>query len=246
MVTTLRRRASLVVTTAALGLSLVACGGDDDPVDAGAEPQTATGTASEDMTSSEASGGSAEDDEATAPELIGEACSQLPAEGDGSAESMAEQPVAAAAATNPLLTDLVDAIDEADLAETLDDLDEATVFGPTNDAFDAVPQEQLDALYDDTDRLTAVLTTHVVPEALTLEDLRSGGPFTTVEGGELTVEFPEGADLPVVRTPVASASVVCGNVQTGNAVVHVIDTVLTPQEAQSDAATSSEGEGEED
>ena len=102
---------------------------------------------------------------------VGEACSQVPADGEGSSEGMADDPVAIAASNNPLLSTLVTAVGEAGLVDTLNGLEGATVFAPINPAFDAFTQEELDALLADTEQLTAVLTTHVVGENLTLDDL---------------------------------------------------------------------------
>ena len=229
MMTALRRRAGLAAATAVAGLALAACGSADDTTDDPAADDTATeqDTATdEDMADDD--GETAADDAALTP--VGDACAELPAEGEGSAAAMAELPVAEAAASNPLLTELAQAVEAAGLVGDLNGLEGATVFAPTNSAFDALPDEQLSLLDSDTDLLTSVLTVHVVPQTITSADLDDGATVETLEGSQITVEFPEGESLPVVSTGPTSASVICADVQTGNAVVHVIDTVLTPPE----------------
>lgn len=151
---------------------------------------------------------------------FGPACDQLPAEGDGSAATMAEQPVATAAAGNPLLTTLVAAIQEADLVDTLNSAESLTVFAPTDEAFAKIPEKDLNALLADKEALTAVLTHHVVGKAVGPDEV--GGEHETLNGDMVTVAG-SGEEWTV-----DDAAVVCGNVSTANAKVYVIDTVLMP------------------
>ena len=209
MMTTIRKRAALFGSVAALSLALAACSSDADTADDMTED-----TASEDMES------------ALTLTPVGDACSAVPADGEGSSEGMADDPVATAASNNPLLSTLVTAVGEAGLGDTLNGLEGATVFAPINDAFDAFSEEELNAVLADTELLTSILTAHVVPENLTLEDLEAAGEVTTVEGTVLSLDF-SGGDLPTVSAD-NQAAVVCGNVQTANATVHLIDTVLMP------------------
>jgi len=69
--------------------------------------------------------------------------------------------------------------------------------------------------------LTGILTYHVVSGRLAPEDL--AGEHTTLQGEALTVTG-SGEDFTVND----EAAVVCGNVQTANATVYIIDTVLMP------------------
>ncbi len=73
----------------------------------------------------------------------------------------------------------------------------------------------------DKDLLTKILTYHVVAgESLKSSDLASAGEATTVEGASLMF----GSD----GTTVNGAHVVCSDVTTSNATVHIIDAVLMP------------------
>ncbi|WP_344317836.1 fasciclin domain-containing protein, partial [Actinoplanes couchii] len=118
---------------------------------------------------------------------------------------------------------LVTAVKKAGLVDSLNSADGVTVFAPTNDAFGKIPKADLDKVLADKKTLTSILTYHVVPGKLTPADL--AGTHKTLQGDEVTVtgsgeDFQVGAD---------KASVVCGNVQTANANVYIIDSVLMPK-----------------
>ncbi|SFC42441.1 fasciclin domain-containing protein [Streptomyces aidingensis] len=214
--TTRIRHAALALAAAALlPLSLAACssGGEERAEETASEPETAAGD--------EAAGGRAAG-AAAAP--FGPACSAVPEDGAGSFDGMAQDPVATAASHNPVLSTLVTAVTEAGLADTLNAAEGLTVFAPVDEAFAAVPEEDLNAVLADRELLTGVLTYHVVGERLGPEELAEGsGTLETLQGGTLTVSG-SGEDLTVNE----EAAVVCGNVQTANATVYLIDTVLMP------------------
>ncbi len=228
MMNTIRKRAALFGSAAVLSLALAACSSAADTTDDAASDTETTEEAAEDMAEDEMAEDEMEEDMESALTLepVGEACAAVPADGEGSSEGMADDPVATAASNNPLLSTLVTAVGEAGLGDTLNGLEGATVFAPVNDAFGAFTEEELNELLADTEALTNVLTLHVVPENLTLEDLEAAGTVTTVQGAELSLDF-SGGELPTVSAS-NDAGVVCGNVQTANATVHLIDAVLLP------------------
>jgi uncharacterized surface protein with fasciclin (FAS1) repeats len=159
---------------------------------------------------------------ATMDEPFGAACATLPASGAGSVEGMALDPVATAASNNEALSTLVTAVGAAGLGETLNTTDDLTVFAPTNDAFAALDKATLDAaLADPEGLLTTVLTYHVVPGRLSPDQL--AGTHETLQGGTIEV-----AGIGEAFTVNGTAKVVCGNVQTKNATVYIIDGVLLP------------------
>lgn len=199
--------------TASMGLA--ACGSESDTENA-AEPTTSE-TPSEEPTEEPME--SEEPMAADAP--FGPGCAGVPTSGEGSVEGMADDPVATAASNNPLLKTLVAAVGEAGLVDTLNSAEALTVFAPTDDAFAAIPKKDLNALLADKKALTTVLTHHVVGERLSPEDV--AGEHETLAGDMLTVEG-EGENFTI-----GEASVVCGNVQTANATVYVVDQVLMPQ-----------------
>lgn len=209
-----------------LVLVLAACGGQeagapedqpagDAPTDAMTEDMATEGMTeqpTEDMTGGEAM--------ATGP-----ACDQLPAEGEeGSLSAMADEPAATAASSNPLLTTLVSAVQEAGLVDTLNSEGPFTIFAPTNDAFAEIPQSDLDALLQDQDALTDVLTYHVhAGEGLTSDELAGTDRLDMVNQGEATLNAS--GDTIEVN---GQADVVCADIMVDNGVVHLIDGVLMP------------------
>ncbi|GAA2264306.1 fasciclin domain-containing protein [Streptomyces amakusaensis] len=214
-----RRTAAAVAAAAVLPFTLAACsdsGKDTAASDSAAESSSDDAGARE----SEA----AEQDAAVAADKpFGTACQSVPKEGSGSFDGMAKDPVATAASNNPALSTLVTAVKKAGLVDTLNNAEGITVFAPTNDAFAKIPKADLDKVLADKDLLTKVLTYHVVGETLAPEQLRSGS-FETLQKGMITTA---GADE--AYTVNESAKVVCGNVTTANATVHIVDTVLMPK-----------------
>jgi uncharacterized surface protein with fasciclin (FAS1) repeats len=167
----------------------------------------------------------------------GPACDAVPTEGEGSFAGMTDDTAATAASNNPLLSTLVTAVSEAGLVDTLNSDGPFTIFAPTNDAFGAIPAEDLEAVLADQELLTSILTYHVVAgEALDAAALGSAGSAETVNGGEL--EF--GAD----GTTVNGVDVLCSNVTTANATVHIIGEVLMPP--ADDMGEMEEGAAESD
>ena len=219
MKSTLRTRALLLTAASSLTLALSACGSDDST-----------------ETSASADTGSMESSESAAPmsdaEPFGSGCSAVPADGEGSFDGMTDDPVATAASNNPALSTLVTAVGEAGLGDSLNSAEDITVLAPANPAFEAVPADALDALLADKEQLTAVLTHHVIEGRLAPEDL--AGTHMTLGGTEVTVEgsgedFSLAADGTVLGE--SEAGVICGNVQTANATVYIIDQVLAPPAA---------------
>jgi uncharacterized surface protein with fasciclin (FAS1) repeats len=208
------RTIALAAAGVMLALPLAACGGSDD----------AAGTESSASSTPESSMSSSEDMESDmamdAP--FGAACSAVPTSGEGSVDGMADDPVATAASNNPLLSTLVEAVGAANLVDTLNSAEEITVFAPTNDAFEAMDPATLDkALGDPDGLLKTVLTYHVVEGKIAPADLAA--THTTLQGDDVTVEG-SGDEFTVN----GEAMVVCGNVQTANATVYLLDQVLLP------------------
>ena len=207
----LARRSTIAAFALALPLSLAACG------NSGSDDAAASSTSS--APSSSSSSSTTTEDMMAKP--FGAGCSAVPADGKGSFSGMATDPVATAASNNPVLSTLVTAVTEAGLGETLNSAQDITVFAPVNDAFAALPKATLDAaMKDPKGLLTKVLTNHVVEGRLTPEQL--AGDHKTLGGTTITVTGSGEA------FKVGEANVICGNVQTANATVYIIDGVLLP------------------
>ena len=126
-------------------------------------------------------------------------------------------------------TTLVAAVKAAGLVETLKSAGPFTVFAPTNAAFDKLPAGTVDKLVqpDMKDKLTTILTYHVVPGRLMAADLKDGQTLTTVEGENLTVS-KKGKKVMLTDAKGGTATVTIANIIDSNGVTHVIDTVLMP------------------
>jgi uncharacterized surface protein with fasciclin (FAS1) repeats len=159
---------------------------------------------------------------ATTASDFGPGCASVPKGGAGSFTGMSTAPVATAASANPLLSTLVTAVKKAGLVDTLNSASGITVFAPDNAAFAKLPAATLASVLANKAELTKILTYHVVSGRYTPAQLASGAPLKTLEGGSVTPALM-GSTYEVNK-----ADVVCGNVQTSNATVYIINTVLTP------------------
>lgn len=120
---------------------------------------------------------------------------------------------------------LAAAVQAAGLVETLQGPGPFTVFAPTDAAFAAI-QSDVDQLLkpENKSKLAKILTYHVVSGKMTAADLKDGQKLTTVEGGSLKVVIENG------KVTVGKANVVATDIMASNGIVHVIDTVLLPQD----------------
>jgi uncharacterized surface protein with fasciclin (FAS1) repeats len=126
------------------------------------------------------------------------------------------------ASSNDDFSTLVTAVGAADLVDTLSGPGPFTVFAPTNDAFDALPDGLLDKLLlpENKDALTSILTYHVLPAEVMAADV-TAGEVATVEGSTVEITTDDGVK-------VNDANVIATDVEASNGVIHVIDAVLVP------------------
>jgi uncharacterized surface protein with fasciclin (FAS1) repeats len=132
------------------------------------------------------------------------------------------------AVATPELSTLVTAVTQAELVETLQSDGPFTVFAPVDDAFAALPTETLETLLlpENIADLQSILTYHVVPGAITSDQLTDGMQVVTVNGETITIGVT--ADGVSIN---GSANVAIADIETSNGIVHVIDSVLLPPEA---------------
>ena len=208
---------AVVTAAAACTVSLSACGG-------GAAPAAAPAPATPAAPAATAPAAAPSMAPMAAGENFGPGCAAVPtdASNPGSFASMAKVPVATAASGNPVLSTLVTAVKKANLVDTLNSAQGITVFAPANSAFEKIPSADLDKVLADDATLKKVLTYHVVAGRLTPEQL--DGSHKTLEGADLSIAG-SGSDFTVN----GNSAVVCGNVQTENATVYIVDTVLMPK-----------------
>ncbi len=199
------KRILAVTGVISLALTLAACGEDDTTTD--------TGTTTETSSTME---------ETTTEETTTETETTAAAE---AGDDIVDTAVAAGS-----FNTLVAAIQAAELEETLRGDGPFTVFAPTDEAFDALPEGTLDALLADPQGdLTEILTYHVVDGEVPAADVLEldGQAVDTLQGGSFTVEL-EGDTVVLVDAAGNRVNVTTTDVEASNGVIHVIDAVLSP------------------
>jgi len=138
-------------------------------------------------------------------------------------EMIATKDIVAIAATDAKT--LAAAVKAAGLVETLQGKGPFTVFAPTDAAFAHV-QSEVDKLLEPENKkeLAKILTYHVVSGKHDAAHLKDGQELTTVEGCKLKVTVKDG------KVTVGNAKVTHADIHASNGVIHVIDTVLMPED----------------
>jgi|SRR6185437_586123 uncharacterized surface protein with fasciclin (FAS1) repeats len=135
-----------------------------------------------------------------------------------------KQDIVDTAVANGQFKTLAAALNAAGLVNTLKGPGPFTVFAPTDDAFAKLPPGALDDLLkpENKGKLTAILTYHVVPGAVTSRQVTNLKEAKTVNGSMLKVSTRDG------KVMINNADVVKPDIETSNGVIHVIDAVLLP------------------
>ena len=121
---------------------------------------------------------------------------------------------------------LLTALEAAGLDATLADEDsDFTVFAPTDEAFEALPEGTLDTLLADTDLLTDVLLYHIITDSVVGSDTALSLAGTTqLMANEAKLAITVRGDALYLN----ESLVIDTDIEASNGVIHVIDAVLTP------------------
>jgi len=132
---------------------------------------------------------------------------------------------------------LVAAVQAAGLVETLKGRGPLTVFAPTDEAFSKLPKETIESLLkpESKDKLTAILTYHVLPGRVLAKDAYGLSAAATVNGQRVQIAR-DGARLTIDEANLLKTDIDCTN-----GVIHVIDRVLLPQQARIPAVAKEAG-----
>ena len=114
---------------------------------------------------------------------------------------------------------LVQAVQAANLVETLKSTGPFTVFAPNDDAFAKLPPGTIQTLLQNTPQLARILTYHVVAGKLMQADLAKLGTVNSVEGSAININCTNGFE-------VKNATVLAADIEADNGVIHVIDKVI--------------------
>jgi uncharacterized surface protein with fasciclin (FAS1) repeats len=133
--------------------------------------------------------------------------------------------VEVAAASDDFET-LVAAVKAAGLVETLSGKGPFTVFAPTDEAFGKLPEGTVKSLVkpENKDKLTGILTYHVVAGKVMAKDVVKLKSAETVQGKKVRIRVTDG------KVKINKANVVKTDIACKNGVIHVIDAVILPPE----------------
>jgi uncharacterized surface protein with fasciclin (FAS1) repeats len=113
-----------------------------------------------------------------------------------------------------------DALQQAGFEQVLNGPGPLTLFAPTDEAFEALPAEQRDALLQDRERLTALLSNHIVRGRLSATDLLQRDQVQTLGGETLRIDAGGGPAISFGNADIVRADLVAGN-----GVVHIVDSL---------------------
>jgi len=120
---------------------------------------------------------------------------------------------------------LATALGAAGLVETLKGAGPFTVFAPSDQAFGKLPAGTVESLVAPAakEKLTGILTYHVVAGKVLAADVMKLHDAKTVNGQSVAVQVIDG------KVKIDTATVVTADIQCTNGVIHVIDSVLMPK-----------------
>jgi len=129
-------------------------------------------------------------------------------------------------------TTLVAALQAAKLDGTLSGAGPFTVFAPTDDAFNKLPNGTVATLLQEPEgQLKQILLYHVVNGKVMAADVVKLTTATTVQGSNISITVTDG------KVKVNNANVIITDIETSNGVIHVIDAVLIPPVAPTPTPT---------
>lgn len=128
------------------------------------------------------------------------------------------------AVVNGSFKTLTAALKAAGLVDTLKGKGPFTVFAPTDEAFAKLPAGTVEDLLkpENKDKLTRILTYHVVPSKVSSTEVTKMSSAKTVAGPTVKIAVKDG------KVMINTATVAKADVAASNGVIHVIDTVLMP------------------
>lgn len=153
--------------------------------------------------------------------LFGAGCPNFPDTGAGSLVDLSDRDWVDALGQVPALSQLSVTTALSGLLSSVQNVQEATVFAPTDTAFRRLGAAEGRRLLADPSAAVDVLSYHVVPERLTPQTL--AGSHRTVAGEDLRIEGSE-----PTFTINGEATITCGNIKVRNATLYLVDRVLQP------------------
>ena len=147
-------------------------------------------------------------------------------------KKMTQMNIVETALSNESFSTLVTAVKAAGLVEALQGEGPFTVFAPTNEAFAKLPKGTIEALLKDKEKLTAILTYHVVPGKVLAKDVVKVNSAKTLNGQAV------GINVENDKVMVDNANVIATDIICSNGIIHVIDAVIVPDDNAKEAKVS--------
>ena len=151
--------------------------------------------------------------------------------------NLSDRNIIETAVSNDNFSTLVAAVQAGELVDALSSEGPFTVFAPTNDGFNNLPEGTLETLLlpENKETLQSILKYHVVAGKFMASDVvdainKNDGQFTveTLQGNKLTLKLWEG-DVYVKDAKGNKAKVIITDVETSNGVIHAINNVVLPE-----------------
>lgn len=120
---------------------------------------------------------------------------------------------------------LVAAVQAAELVETLKGDGPFTVLAPSDEAFAKLPEGTVAELIkpENREKLTSILTFHVIAGKVLAKDALASGGGVTVNGQKIDCELDGGQIM------IEGAKLVAADIECDNGVIHIIDQVIMPE-----------------
>lgn len=119
----------------------------------------------------------------------------------------------------PNLTTLLAAVRSSGLAKELAGDQPITFFAPVNEAFQEIPAEEVEILFQNKEKMLNLLHHHMVTEIIVFEDLKTKGSLKNFHCKELTVS-PDGK--------IQGSKILQKDIKAGHCVIHMIDHLIMP------------------
>jgi transforming growth factor-beta-induced protein len=148
----------------------------------------------------------------------------------GCAWSKGEKNIVQTAMAAGKFNTLAAALKATDMVETLQGKGPFTVFAPTDEAFAKLPAGTLESLLNDEPKLRAILKYHVVPGNVMAADVVKLDSAKTALGQSVDIKTMSNT------VKVDNARVISTDIKASNGVIHVIDSVILPDDSIVDVA----------
>jgi len=116
---------------------------------------------------------------------------------------------------------LIIALREVGLYDILCSEGPYTIFAPTDDAFSKLPDGTIENLLKDKEKLTDILTYHVIANRIFSKDVTSLQKAVTMNGKQVKIKTGN-------NVKIENARIIKSDIKCTNGVIHIIDEVLLP------------------